>query len=132
MTINFAPVFSLANASATVRGFLYGPGGPLRFYAFGEADQKTPRPYAVWQTVGGSPENYIGQNPDADDWSVQVDVYSDKAGMGGQTEARNIAYALVEALQEDSYITSWTIEGREPTTRLYRIGFIADFITHRT
>ena len=31
---------------------------------------------AVWQTVGGAPENYLGNLPDADVCTVQVDVYA--------------------------------------------------------
>lgn len=129
--IAYPPIFALADASATVRGFLKAPGKKTRFYLFGEADQNTVKPYAVWQTIGGSPENYINQNPDADDWSVQVDVYSNSSS-DGPVEARNIAFAIIEAIQEAAYVTSYNGEYREAETRLYRFSFSADFITHRT
>jgi hypothetical protein len=121
------PIFALADASTAVRGYLKAPGKALRFYLFGEADQQTVKPYAVWQTVGGSPENYINQRPDADDWSTQVDVYA----LSSPTEARNIAHALIESFEGSAYVTSYDGEYREAETRLYRFSFSVDFITHR-
>ena len=121
------PIFALADASSAVRGYLKAPGKTLRFYLFGEADQQTVKPYAVWQTVGGSPENYINQRPDADDWSTQVDVYA----LASPTEARNIAHALIESFEGSAYVTSYNGEYREAETRLYRFSFSVDFITHR-
>jgi hypothetical protein len=126
--IQYAPIYALAAASSTVVGLLKTGTGPLRFYLFGEADQKTERPYAVWQTVGGSPENYINQRPDSDDWSTQVDVYAKDSA----TQARNIAYALIDAFEGSAYVTSYNGEYREAETRLYRFSFTVDWITHRT
>lgn len=121
------PIFARANADATVRSLLKAAGGALRFYLFGEADQKTVRPYAVWQTVGGSPENYINQTPDADDWATQVDVYALTP-----ESARQIAFALIGAFEPAAYVTSYNGEYREAETRLYRFSFTVDWITHRT
>jgi hypothetical protein len=126
------PIFALADASSAVRGYLKAPGKALRFYLFGEADQLTVKPYAVWQTVGGSPENYINQRPDADDWSVQVDVYTDGPNNTGPEVARNVAKALIESFEGAAYVTSYNGEYREAETRLYRFSFSVDFITHRT
>lgn len=131
--INYAPIFALANASPTVQNLLKTGNGPLRFYLFGEADQGTPKPYAVWQTVGGSPENYINQRPDADDWSTQVDVYAEKVGnVGGASKAREIAFALIEAFEGSSYVTSYNGEYKEAETKLFRFSMTVDWITHRT
>lgn len=133
MTINYAPIFALANANPTVVGLLKTGTGPLRFYLFGEADQNTAKPYAVWQTVGGSPENYINQLPDADDWSTQVDVYAEKVNnVGGATKAREIAFALMAAFEPSAYVTSYNGEFKEFDTKLYRFSFTVDWITHRT
>jgi uncharacterized protein DUF3168 len=125
--INYAPIYVLAAASSTVVGMLKTGAGPLRFYLFGEADQATARPYAVWQTVGGSPENYINQRPDSDDWSTQVDVYTLTA-----SSARTIAFALIEAFEGSAYVTSYNGEYKEFETKLFRFSFTVDWITHRT
>lgn len=125
--ITYPPIFTLAAASPTVVGLLKTGAGPLRFWLFGEAPQGTPRPYAVWQTVGGSPENYINQRPDADDWSTQVDVYADTP-----SACRQIAFALQEAFEGSAYVTSYNIEGKETETKLFRFGYTVDWITHRT
>lgn len=125
--ITYPPIFSLAAASSSVVGYLKAPGEKLRFYLFGEADQGKQKPYAVWQTVGGSPENYINQIPDADDWSTQVDVYADTP-----SECRAIAFALQEAFEGSAYVTSYNIEGKEADTKLFRFGYTVDWITHRT
>lgn len=126
--INSPPIFTLASASSAVRAFLKTGSEVLRFYLFGEADQKTGVPYAVWQTIGGSPENYINQVPDADDWSTQVDVYAKESA----TQARDIAKALMEAFEGAAYVTAYNGEYREAETRLYRFSFTVDWITHRT
>lgn len=119
----FPPVFELAAQDAAVRALL---GDPMRLYPFGEADQKTPVPYAVWQLVSGTPNNYLGERPDADAFTVQVDVYANK-----QVDVRAIAKALRDAFEGDAYVSSWNGEVREPETRRFRITFTVDFIAHR-
>lgn len=128
--IQYAPIYALAAASSTVVGLLKTPPGQLRFYLFGEADQNTVKPYAVWQTVGGSPENYINQRPDCDDWSTQVDVYAEDPA--GASKARTIAFALMDAFEGSAYVTSYNGEFKETETKLYRFSFTVDWITHRT
>ena len=51
-------------------------------------------PYAVWQTVGGYPENYLAEVPDVDQFMVQVDVYAATA-----TSARSTAEAIRDAIE---------------------------------
>lgn len=127
MTINYAPIFALALDNPTVVGLLKTGTGPLRFYLFGEADQNTAKPYAVWQTVGGSPENFLGTAPDADAWTTQVDVYGLTA-----SSSRAIAFALIEAFQGAAYVTSYNGEYKEFDTKLYRYSFSVEWFTHRT
>ena len=122
----YPPLFALANASAAVKALVKTGTGPLRFYLFGEADQATARPYAVWQTVGGSPENYINQLPNCDDWSTQVDVYA-----LSPSSARDIAKALMDAFEPHAYVTSYNGEYKEFETKLYRFSITVDWITHR-
>jgi len=64
----FPPVFSTAVAASAVTALL--GTNPTRLYLFGEAPQGVAKPYAVWQTVAGSPENYLGTLPDIDHWVV--------------------------------------------------------------
>src|SRR5690554_4990285 len=97
-----------------------------RFEPFGLADDNTPKPYAVWQVVGGSPFNTLDCVPDADTFNVQIDVYATTA-----TNARATAEAIRDAIQKNAYITSWRGEMREPSTKLYRYSFDALFFTKR-
>lgn len=117
------PVFELAAASTSVKAAI---GNPPRLYPFGEAPQDVQRPYAVWQTVFGSPENYLGDTPDMDSYGVQVDVY-------GKTvdSCRGVARALRDAFEGSAHITAWNGEGREPETRDFRYGFTVEFVQNR-
>lgn len=122
------PIFELVNVTA-VQALLRSGGGPLRFYAFGEAPQDVRAPYAVWQLIFGSPENYLGGRPDIDNFTVQVDVYGKDA-----ESTRNVQTALRDALELSAHITSWrpeAIDSPDLNTRLYRAGFDVDFWTER-
>jgi hypothetical protein len=114
------PVFSIAAANSGVTALL--GSNPTRLYPFGEAPQTVAKPYAVWQTVVGLPENYIGQAPDIDLHSVQVDVYADTA-----SSALAVATALRNAYQAGHYVTSFRTWPREPETNLYRVTLEVDF-----
>lgn len=117
------PVFELAAASADVKTIF---GNPPRLYPFGEAPPNVTRPYAVWQTVSGSPENYLGQRPDMDSYGVQVDVYGKTAD-----SCRAGISALRDALEGSAHITAWNGEGRDLDTRDYRSGFTVEFVENR-
>lgn len=121
----FPPVFSLAFASVQVKSLL--GSNPLRLYLFGEATQNTPRPYAVWQTVFGLPENFISGRPQEDSWGVQIDVYANSP-----SEARNVAKALRDAYEGSAYVTRWNGESKEAETNLYRYSFDVEFIVRRS
>jgi hypothetical protein len=98
----------------------------VRLFPFGLAPQEVQAPYVVWQNIGGAPENYLGSLPDADAYSVQVDVY-------GVTESdvSNVALAIRDAVEPDAYITGWGNTNRDYTTGLYRYNFSVDFIVNR-
>jgi len=126
--MNDAPLFALAVATPAVLAVL--GANPTRLYPFGDSPQKGEplygRPYAVWQTVYGSPENYLNQRPDVDNWGVQVDVYADTVA-----NARSIRDALLVAWEDDGHVTAWNGDGRETNTKLYRISFTVEFWTPR-
>lgn len=125
------PFFQIVNVPAVQA--IFG-AKPLRVWTFGEAPEKETRPYAVFQTIAGTPENYINQVPDVDSWTVQVDVYSE-AVEGKQADAialvTNGARVLRDALEPVAHITSWRGCSREAGTRLYRYSFDVAFVTDR-
>src|SRR5690606_18356150 len=110
------PVFATAYANATVKT-QFGTS-PCRVFPFGEAPQGVVLPYAVWQVVGGAPENYLGQAPDIDGFTVQIDVYAATA-----TAARNAAKALRDAFEPAAHVTRWGGEYRDVETGRYRYSF---------
>ena len=122
------PIFASVSASNAVKALL--GSAPVRFYPFDLAPQPgTPayaEPYAVWQIVGGNPENYLGTLPDADRYTIQVDVYA-----ATTTSARAVAEALRDAIEPHAYITRWGDESTDTETGLSRTGFDVDWHTHR-
>ncbi|HDZ1148113.1 DUF3168 domain-containing protein [Klebsiella pneumoniae] len=119
-----APIFAVCAASQAVRDLL--GSNPVRLYPFGMQDDNIVYPYAVWQNIGGSPENYLNQRPDADHYSLQVDVYGDT-----DTDVIAAARALRDAIEGKAYITRWGAQSRDPVTMRYRYSFDVDWITTR-
>ena len=117
------PIFSTISAVSAVTDLL--GTDPVRFFPFGQAPDEVELPYAVWQTVSGSPENYLSGGPSVDSWLVQVDVYAKR----GST-ARNVAEALRDAIEPEAYITAWRGERKEDDN-IIRYSFDADFLVER-
>ncbi|MBH3451298.1 DUF3168 domain-containing protein [Pseudomonas putida] len=105
---------------------LLGAGTGMRLYSFGEAEQGVTKPYAVWQIVSGSPENYLAGRPDLDSFTLQVDVYATTGD-----KARQVRDAIRDAIELDAYVTRWGAEGRDPETENYRASFDVDWMVHR-
>ena len=121
----YPPVFKYAFASADVKSLL--GSNPLRVYMFGMAPQNVAYPYAVWQVVSGSPENYINGLPDIDGFTTQIDVYATSAA-----KARECAKALRDAFEPYGHVVSWRGESRdEGDTESYRSSFDVDWWTDR-
>ena len=120
----FPPIFAVAAANSAVQSAL--GTSPVRFFLFGEAPEKVALPYAVWQTITGSPENYLGNAPDVDTFSVQIDVYGSTP-----SSVRAAAQALRDALGPVADVTAWRGESRDFETRRYRFSFDVDFWTPR-
>lgn len=119
----YPPLFRVAAAAPGVVAVF---GNPVRVYPFGDADEKTPLPYAVWQVISGSPENYLAGRPDIDGFSTQIDVYAETA-----SEARTSAKALRDALEPVAYVTGYNGETRDPDTRNFRYSFDVAWLTPR-
>lgn len=123
----YPPIYPAVAASPACVALLKSGTGPIRFYQFGvNEEQPQTYPYAVWQRVGGLPENYLGQTPDIDTFTVQVDVYAKSAD-----QARTVATALRDAIEPVAHITGWFGESRDPDTKNYRFTFQTDWWTPR-
>lgn len=118
------PVFAFCAARPSVRAVL--GHDPVRLYPFGLQDDAPVYPYAVWQVVGGSPDNYLSGRPDVDRYTLQFDVYADTAG-----EAIAGAQALRDAIEPCAYVTRWGSQTRDPTTKRYRYSFDVDWLVNR-
>ena len=119
-----APIFAVCAADAGVRALLGVI--PHRLYPFGEAPEGVTKPYAVWQLITGSPENYLAGRPDLDGYTLQVDVYADTA-----TSARAVTDAISRAIELQAYIVRWGGESTDTATKLYRSSFDIDWLVPR-
>lgn len=120
----FPPLFSTLYASSAVKALLGTT--PLRVYPFGEAPQGVTLPYAVYQSITGTPENYLGDVPDMDGYTVQLDVYGSTL-----TSSRAAASAIRVALESVSYITSLREPPRDSPTNHFRYSLDVSFFTPR-
>ncbi|RMV77775.1 DUF3168 domain-containing protein, partial [Pseudomonas amygdali] len=84
------------------------------------------KPYAVWQVITGSPENYLAGRPDIDGFTLQVDVY---AATGAQ--ARAVTDAISHAIELKAYVVRWGGESKDTETKLYRSSFDIDWLVPR-
>lgn len=119
-----APIFAVTSSDAGVRALLGVT--PHRLYPFGEAPEGVAKPYAVWQLISGSPENYLAGRPDIDGFTLQVDVYASTA-----TSARAVTDAIVHAIELKANIVSWGGEKKDTATNLYRSSFDVDWLVPR-
>lgn len=120
-----APIFPVCAASHEVTALL--GSSPVRIYPFGLQDDNIVYPYAVWQNIsGGGPENYLNQRPDADTFSLQVDIYADSPD-----EAMAVARAMRDAIEVKANIMRYGEQGRDPDTLKYRYSFDVDWIVNR-
>ncbi|HGY5075126.1 MAG: DUF3168 domain-containing protein [Hafnia sp.] len=120
-----APIFPVCASSPEVTALL--GSNPVRIYPFGIQDDNVVYPYAVWQNLlGGSPENYLNQRPDADKFSLQIDVYADTAD-----EAMLSAQAIIYAIELKANIVRYGPQDRDESTLKYRYSFDVDWIVNR-
>lgn len=124
----YPTIYAAVNVPA-VQALLKSGNGPLRFWLFGMAPQGVTYPYAVWQTSGGTPENYLGNVPDVDSFGVQIDVYASESQ--GTDVARSVAQAIRNAIEPHCHITSWRGDSQDSVTKSYRFSFDCDWIVNR-
>ena len=99
---------------------------PQRLYPFGLVPQDVKKPYAVWQIIGGNPENYLAGRTDIDGYRLQVDVYASSG-----SDARAVAKALRYAIELNANITRWGGESRDPATKNFRYSFDVSWLVPR-
>lgn len=119
-----APIFAVCAASPQVTALLGTV--PTRLYPFGEAPEGVAKPYAVWQLINGSPENFLAGRPDLDGYTLQVDVYAATA-----TSARAVTAAISAAIELVAYVTRWGGESKDSATKNYRSSFDIDWLVPR-
>ncbi|MCU5775230.1 tail completion protein gp17 [Winslowiella arboricola] len=119
-----APIFKVCAASADVIALL--GYSPLRFYPFGQNADVPTYPYAVWQNITGVPENYLAGRPDADSYTLQVDMYANSV-----EQVIEVARALRDAIEPHAYITRWGNQEQDSETKRYRYSFDVDWIVSR-
>ena len=128
--MNTAPIFQVCRNDPAVHSALWwesAPDGPeLKLYMFGMAPQNVQKPYAVWQVVGGLPENYLAGRPDTERHSLQVDVYANSA-----SQARSVLAAIEHAIELNCYVTRYGGESKDPETGSYRSSMDVDWHTYR-
>lgn len=119
------PIEKVCAGDAVVTGLL-GSGVNLRMYPFGLAPEGVVKPYAVWQLVSGRPENYLAGRPDADGYTLQVDVYGTTSA-----SARRVRDAIRDAIELQAYVTRWGGETIDPSTKNFRASFDVGWIVPR-
>lgn len=117
------PFFSLCANDPDVVD-LFG-NDPVRIYPFGEAPQGVTAPYATFQDVVGLPENYLAGRPDADTFTLQVNVYADTP-----EGLRLASEAIIKAIELRCTVTHGQ-RFKDPDVRKYRVSFDADFVNCR-
>lgn len=122
--MNSPPIFSICSADPGVTAIL--GTDPVRLFMFGMAPQNVQRPYAVWQVVGGSPENYLAGRPDTEQHTLQIDVYADSASV-----ARSALSEIERAIELSAYVTRYGGESRDDETKSYRSSMDVDWHTYR-
>ena len=120
----YPPIFVTCKAVSAVTDLI--GTSPMRLYQFGKAPQGVSKPYAVWRSISGGPENYISNVPDHDLYAIQVDVY-DATDAG----ARAVAQALRDAIEPVAHITRWGGESIDPETGSYTYSFDIDWHVSR-
>lgn len=119
-----APIFPICAASTSVTSLI--GVSPVRLYPFNQQDDNPTYPYVVWQNIDGQPEMYLGNRPDVDRYSIQVDVYASTA-----SDAIAVAAALRDAIEPHAYITRLGEQSRDQETKKYRYSFDVDWLVNR-
>lgn len=122
----FAPIYDRCQADATCQALLGNSDGDLRLYPFSLAPKDAPLPYVTWQNIGGLPTNFLADNPDSDQFSLQVNVWGET-----DTEVIAVTQAIRNAIQEICYIVRWGNQARDAQSLAFGYDFDVDWLTYR-
>ena len=98
----------------------------IRIYPHGEAPATVAKPYAVYQMISGTPENYLATRSDMDAYRLQFDVYATTG-----TAATNGASVIRVALEGSGYVLGLNGVSRDADTNLIRYSFDMEFHNSR-
>lgn len=108
----------------------------LRIWRAGTAPQDAARqaveqglPYLTWFLVTDVPANTLSERPKADLTVIQIDCWA--GGRDGEEKVETLAKAVRDALENVAYMTGAPVDGREPSTRLWRMALQFDWILIR-
>jgi hypothetical protein len=123
----YAPLYRIALEDPVVFALLADTSESIRLWPFDQAPKDAPMPYATWQNIGGVPNNNVSDRPDADFFSVQVNVWA-------MTSAE--LWAVVEALRDvmevdGCTIVRWGATVTDEITKALGYDFDVDCITYR-
>lgn len=121
----YPPIFTVCLNDAAV-GALLLSDGILRLFPHGRAPQSVVYPYATWQVVSGSPENYLAGRPDTDSFTIQVNCYGNTG-----TEANDVARAIRDAIELTAHVVSWAGDDTDPDTQKPYTSFDVDWFVTR-
>jgi hypothetical protein len=125
--MNDAPFFQTVKDDAGVQA-IFGTN-PCRIFPFGYTQtkgDKVTKPYAVFQQVGGSPDNNLSDRPKSDEIEIQVDVYAPKVA-----DVKAAANAIETAIELDCHVVKIMGAVIEPETKLYRSTFLTQWRVNR-
>lgn len=125
----YAPLYARAMATPAVVALLTDGKGSIRLWPFGEAPkQPAPKmPYVTWQNVGGDPNNNVSDRPDADRFSIQVNVWAETSA-----QLWAVTNALRDIMEVDGCtIVRWGNTEIDAQTKAFGYDFDADWITYR-
>lgn len=118
------PIFTAISNNAAVTNLL--GTNPVRFFMFGMAPDNVQYPYAVWQVVSGSPENYLNNRPQIENHVIQIDVYSNSAAT-----SRDILSKIECALEDKCHVVRYGGESRDPETKNYNSSMDVEWWVNR-
>lgn len=123
----YAPLYARAMATPGVVALLTDGQGSIRLWPFGEAPATPTLPYATWQNIGGDPANNVSDRPDADSFSIQVNVWA-----ATSAQLWSVTTALRDIMEVDGCtIVRWGNTVIDDETKAFGYDFDADWITYR-
>lgn len=118
-------VFQLIKNDPVSYSYFKGQDGiEVKAFPFGEAPTNIQPPYAVYQTVSGSPLNQLSGRPQTDYVAIQVDVYA-----ASQQAAYDGYKAIEHALELSGYVTGLNEFSKDPDTNRWRASFDYSYYT---